>query len=224
MAKLAVPAIEPSTARLISTFSDTNKSPATRSAKACRSPWHGYQDSWYPELTALILSLSCLIATSIILKSYDGKPNPKMSWGLTLNAIISILATTSKVSLLFTVSNSIGQLKWVWYLGCDSRPLIDAGIYDDASRGPLGSMILLCTRTRKSIASVGAMLTLLAVAYDPFVQQIVSFEAVLQLEPNHNATVVTNRAQSFQIGGRDLYTSNTVRRAVNAAYWRSDFT
>jgi hypothetical protein len=38
-----------------------------------------------------------------------------MSYGITLNAIISILAVFSRSMLIFAVSMCIGQLKWCWY-------------------------------------------------------------------------------------------------------------
>lgn len=191
------------------------------------SLWRQYQNSWYPEVAALTLSASCVVAIAVILDTFDGKPNLRMKWGLTLNAVISILATTSKVSLIFTISNSIGQLKWVWFLGKKPRSLRDVGVYDDASRGPLGSLMLLFTEASSSTASIGALLTLLALAYDPFIQQIVSFEASSQLPDTFASDVVIHAAHSYLVDV-DLYsdtngTLGSLRPAINAAYWNNDF-
>lgn len=221
MVKTTLSIIETSTVHEASRSSDKRKPTIERPTRA--TLWCQYRNSWYPETTALVLSVACVIAIAIVLHSYDGQPNPKMKWGLTINAVISILATTSKVSLMFTISNSIGQLKWVWFLNRKTRSLLDAGIYDDASRGPLGSLIMLCTEARQSIASIGALLTLLVVAYDPFVQQIVSFEAVSlpQIIPNEHA--VMNSAHSFLVDWDQSVTPGFLRPAIQAAYWGSDF-
>ena len=47
--------------------------------------------------------------------------------------------------------------------------------FDEASRGPVGSFNLLTSRYAKSLASIGAIITILAIAIDPFFQQIVAY-------------------------------------------------
>lgn len=224
MAKKAISAVEPSTAYLVSKPSKERSHTNERPTKVHRKLWHRYQDSWLPEIIALTFSILCIIVVAVILETYDGKPNPRMKWGLTLNAVVSILATTSKVSLIFAMSNSIGQLKWVWFLGQYPRSLLDVSVYDDASRGPLGAVIMLWTEARKSIASIGAVLTLLAVAYDPFVQQIISFEAVSQPQPYTDESVIVNAAHHFLVDGRSSIIPDTIRRSIQAAYWTDDIT
>lgn len=74
-------------------------------------------DTWVPEILALILSVASLVAIGAILKFYDNKKSPQLPYGITLNAIVSILATVGRSMLLFAVSTCIGQLKWCWYHG-----------------------------------------------------------------------------------------------------------
>ena len=64
-----------------------------------------FWDSWYPEIGALAFSLSCATATAVLLGCYNNKPAPELSLGITPNAVISILATASKVSLIFAISH-----------------------------------------------------------------------------------------------------------------------
>lgn len=78
---------------------------------------------------------------TILLIVYDEKPI--FRWhGITLNAIISLLSTSNKASLLFTTAECIGQWKWILFART-SRSLMDLERVDCASRGPLGSLILL---------------------------------------------------------------------------------
>lgn len=181
--------------------------------KSLRLTWSRYGDNWWPEVAALCLSFACTWAMVIVLQQYDGKEAPRLPFQLTLNAIISILATTSKVSLMYLVSNAFGQTKWVWF-GKRSRNLLDAEIFDDASRGPLGALHLLSARTRTSVlGSLGAILTLLALVYDPFVQQIVVVQPLYS--PSTNA--VLNRTAFFNISATDFSSV----AALNAGLWGS---
>lgn len=70
---------------------------------------------WFWEILSLVFSFACFIAIVVTLLVYNNKPSPNLPQGVTLNAIISILATKSKASLAFVASESIGQLKWTWF-------------------------------------------------------------------------------------------------------------
>lgn len=94
----------------------TQESPLSRrterSSKLWMVLWDRYCDSWWPEVAATGLSVVCTIAIAAILATLNGKPAPALSYGLTLNAIVSVLATTSKAAMIFAVSSALGQLKW----------------------------------------------------------------------------------------------------------------
>jgi hypothetical protein len=72
-------------------------------------------DTWVPEAFAPFTSAASIIAITALLKWYEGTRSPKLPYGITLNAIVSILATVSRSMLIFAVSMCIGQLKWCWY-------------------------------------------------------------------------------------------------------------
>ena len=132
------------------------------------------KDKWYSKIVASFFSLACSIAIVVVLVIYDNKPTPKLPKGITLNAVVSVLATASKAALLFTTSSCLGQLTWIWLKAMKARNLSLAEIFDGPSRGPLGALDLFASESWESIASLGALLTLLALAYDPFVQQVIS--------------------------------------------------
>ena len=74
--------------------------------------------------------------------------------------MISVLATVSKVAMLFTVSNCLGQLKWLWFKNSEPHDLNDKDVFDSASRRRLGAAELFLTSTRNPIASFGALLNI----------------------------------------------------------------
>jgi hypothetical protein len=131
-------------------------------------------DSWYYETIALCFSIACFIATICILEVYNQQSTPQFSYGLTLNTVISVLATASKSSLIFVVGECIGELKWIWFRDV-LKPLSNLQAYDSASRGPWGSILILLQDKGRSLVSIGALITVLALTYDPFVQQIVRY-------------------------------------------------
>lgn len=130
-------------------------------------------DTWVPEIIAIVLSTTCLIAIAIVLRIFTGKVAPTLPYGITLNAVTATLATASRSMLIYTVAAAISQLKWCWYQ--KKRRLQDLQIFDDASRGPWGSITLLFSQRATSMASLGALVTVLALAFDPFVQLILTY-------------------------------------------------
>ncbi|KAJ5766581.1 uncharacterized protein N7511_004197 [Penicillium nucicola] len=178
--------------------------------------WTSLEDTWILECFALGFSFASFIAVIIILKAYDQKPSPHLSYGLTLNTIISLLATSSRSSLLFVVAGAIGQLKWVWF-GRREQPILDMQSFDDASRGPLGAMYLLFQHRGLSIASLGAIVTILSMALDPFVQQILSYP--VQQTPGSTTQAWMPQALTFAPNAN--FTAYT--QYYNAALWNSDF-
>ncbi|CAG8935853.1 unnamed protein product [Penicillium salamii] len=155
-------------------------------------PWKAVTlDTWFFEIIAIFFSLTCLMAIFSILqvrndswkdtektniqKVYNQKAKPEFSYGITLNAIISIVGTAAKSSLLFAVGECISQLRWI-SLRSAPQPLFSVQVYDSASRGPLGSLQMIIRDKCRSLATLGASIIVLALAFDPFVQQIITYE------------------------------------------------
>ncbi|KAL4891331.1 hypothetical protein BDV59DRAFT_182242 [Aspergillus ambiguus] len=134
-------------------------------------------DTWMWEIISMTFSTLCFLAIVGIMRFYDRKEIPSFPQGLTLNAIISILATGSKSSLLCMIGTSVGQLKWLWFSGGKKRPLYDLQSFDDVTRGPWGSIMVLMKWPHKGhlLISLGAIITIVSSAFDPFTQQILKF-------------------------------------------------
>src|ERR1700744_2807384 len=72
-------------------------------------------DTWYPEVAFTVFSIGCMGVIVGVLRVYDNHPLPSLPKGITLNAVISILATGAKSALLAAVASAIGQGKWTWF-------------------------------------------------------------------------------------------------------------
>ena len=64
-------------------------------SKRKNSSW--YHDWWVWEIAAVVLSLGSTTAIIAILAKYNGKPLPNWPYKITLNSMLSVLSTISKV-------------------------------------------------------------------------------------------------------------------------------
>ncbi|TID18740.1 Carboxylic ester hydrolase protein [Venturia nashicola] len=127
---------------------------------------------WFWELTSITITLISFLAIIITLRVFDGRALPEIPFGITLNTIASLLGTAVKTTLLLVVSSALSQAKWLWFHEKE-RPVQDLQVYDEASRGPWGAMVLLKT-TKFSLASIGALIVLFLLGFDPFIQQLIT--------------------------------------------------
>jgi hypothetical protein len=85
---------------------------------------------------------------------------------------INVLSKVASGALILPISEAIGQLKWSWFSGKNSKDAFDFEIFDKASRGAWGSFLLLVRTKGRSLAALGASLTVLLLAIDTFFQQV----------------------------------------------------
>jgi hypothetical protein len=68
---------------------------------------------WLFEVLCGILSLACLVAIAAVLHAFDNRPVPTLHYGITLNTIVSLLASVATFSLVVPVTAGLSQLKWL---------------------------------------------------------------------------------------------------------------
>ena len=131
--------------------------------------------SWIYELCAMVISIVFMAAIVIVLSiKIDGKLLSSWTLPLAPNTVIAIFSTLSRSAILLVIAACISQLKWI-HFGRRSHRVMDLQIFDDASRGPLGALsLILRIRWGATIASFGALLTILALAQGAFYQQVYS--------------------------------------------------
>ncbi|KAJ4381543.1 hypothetical protein N0V86_002903 [Didymella sp. IMI 355093] len=145
---------------------------------------------WLLEIISWFFSLACMIAIVAVLATLQNQKLTKW-WiaektGLTLNAYISVLSKMAGAALILPVSEALGQLKWSWFLN-HSKQMWDYEIFDNASRGPWGSLLLLIRTKCRALAALGAIITLASLMLDPFFQQVVDFPDRWALDSNSSA-------------------------------------
>ncbi|WDK12759.1 hypothetical protein CGRA01v4_04040 [Colletotrichum graminicola] len=96
---------------------------------------------WWIEIFSSILALACIIAMVVVLYLHQGQPLPRWPKLISINSLIAIFTAIFKASLILPVAEGLGQLKWNWF--DRFHKLGDLVAFDNASRGPWGSFLLL---------------------------------------------------------------------------------
>ncbi|CAA9956483.1 DUF3176 domain containing protein [Pyrenophora teres f. maculata] len=123
---------------------------------------------WLFETTSWLVSAFCMVAIALIYANIKGQP---MSKGALLLSLNNVLGKVASAALILPTSEALGQLKWNWFH--NSKAMWDFEIFDKASRGPMGALMLLYRTKGRSLAALGALLIVLMLAIDTFFQQVV---------------------------------------------------
>lgn len=138
---------------------------------------------------------------------------------LSPNTVISTLSTLGKAAMMLPVGESISQLKWLHILRDTARSVprgrftckyllirfrpMHMQSFDDASRGPLGSVAFIWKGRNYGslgfLTYVGCVLTIAAVALDPFAQQIISFPSKQTMVAGE---ALVKRSQVYDYGNK----------------------
>jgi hypothetical protein len=98
-------------------------------------------DAWIVEWLALLISAQSLTAIVLVLHHYNDKKLPHWH-SFSLNTLISFLSTVAEACAMYSISTSLGQMKWEWFARA-SRSLSGLNAFDEAGRGLIGSVQLL---------------------------------------------------------------------------------
>ncbi|KAI1414724.1 hypothetical protein F5Y13DRAFT_158200 [Hypoxylon sp. FL1857] len=128
---------------------------------------------------------------------------PLQAWRLPIqpNSLVAALVTVAKASMMVSVASCINQLKWR-HFALHSRKLMDLQLFDNASRGPWGSALLLWTLSLRGqvLVTFGfSLITIVALGMDTSAQQVLTF-------PLRESTL--NNA-SVELGVANVYDSKS---------------
>jgi hypothetical protein len=132
---------------------------------------------WWWEIGALVLCLLSLALLLLLLASLHMSPFENWTLPILPNTLIGIFTTLLKTTMMVPIATCLSQLKWSHYFN-HAQPLNHLQLYEEASRGPWGSaMILFFLRGKPVVASLFAFVTITALAIDPFAQQILETQS-----------------------------------------------
>ncbi|KAN0075681.1 Protein of unknown function (DUF3176) domain containing protein [Elaphomyces granulatus] len=140
-----------------------------------------------------------MAAVAAILAAIQDKPLNHWRFPIQPNSMVSVFSALSNAALLFAVAKGLSQLKWIYFQKKRHR-LYDLQIFDDASRGPLGSLRLLwMLKLQSTLASVGAIVAIVFLAMDPFTQQVLSYYVVTVNTTNSSVSLPAAKAYNYNL-------------------------
>lgn len=111
---------------------------------------------WRVELIAATIAVAGIITLVAVLVKFDKQPQQEYHFirnqTYTLNAIVALIATITRVAMGVTLGSALSQCMWNWFVdkSRDGTALSNLTLFDQASRGAWGSMKLLCLLPRAS--------------------------------------------------------------------------
>ncbi|KAE8381878.1 hypothetical protein BDV26DRAFT_278485 [Aspergillus bertholletiae] len=151
--------------------------------------------SWIWEILSCAIAVASLAGIIVVLYMYNGKSMPDWPYGITLNAVISLLTTLMKAAMAFPITEALSQLKWSWF--SRGNKLSDLALLDAASRGAFGAALVLFRFIPRYLVTIGCLVLVVAAAIAPFVQQVIA----INLRPVHSSN-----SSSIQICNTSMYT------------------
>ncbi|KAK7955665.1 uncharacterized protein PG986_004887 [Apiospora aurea] len=132
--------------------------------------------NWRSEI--LLGSLAVASALAIILLFVFSDGHPLDSFKIPTGLVIAALGAITRGALAFAIGACLAQEKWNW-LRRKPDSLASFQKFDEASRGPMGSIQLLYWLNIRHWATVGALVTVLLLGFDPLLQGAISYEGHL---------------------------------------------
>lgn len=134
---------------------------------------------WAYEIFSAFVSLAAICAMIGFLLYLDNKPLISWTAHISPNTVISILSTLCKATLLTVIGACIAQLRWMYYRSAPQK-LKEIDTFANASKGIAGSVKMFWTVSKKQtpgrVATFGAFLVVIAIAIDPFSQQVLKYQ------------------------------------------------
>ncbi|KAK4195629.1 hypothetical protein QBC40DRAFT_18808 [Triangularia verruculosa] len=177
-----------------STEADEEQQSSTSSLRNPHSGIWGAVRAWWQELASVLLSISCVLALVSILSSYDGRPLADWTLGVTLNTVIALLSTICRMAFIYPLAQALAQQRWNWYKR--PRSFDDFRIFDDASRGPWGSLRLLVRMRGRPLSAVACLILVTSIATSTLTQSVVIYPS-RPVALTGNETAVTKKINSF---------------------------
>jgi anti-sigma-K factor RskA len=98
-------------------------------------------NEWRWEFLTWLLGVCALGSIAALLVIYGDRPLREWTPHIRPAPVVAALSQLAQSALLFSVSSCIGQLKWDWLHR--TRSASDLKVFEEASRGPKGSLMLL---------------------------------------------------------------------------------
>ncbi|PHH63864.1 hypothetical protein CDD81_5421 [Ophiocordyceps australis] len=159
---------------------------------------------WCWEVASLITATGLAIAIFVVLDSYDGQELPQWPYSINLNTLAAMATLCLRASLVIVAAEIIGQAKWI-YFSKGGQQVADFQIFDEASRGLLGSIKLISLLRfgwrGSPIAVAAAFTTVFSLSISPLTQQAIKATPCSRVRGLNHARIPV----ALEVPGADYY-------------------
>ncbi|OAA61975.1 hypothetical protein SPI_04834 [Niveomyces insectorum RCEF 264] len=153
---------------------------------------------WMWEILGLVAATASIGATFGTLAHFDGLEVPKWPLGINLTTLVSLYVTVFTTGTTASVVSVMSQAKWAWF--ASPRPLADLASFDRASRGTVGSVLLLFAPLRRSaLGTVASIVSLVSLVVAPFAQQAIRSVTCQYIHAGHTGTIPVANFVSYDV-------------------------
>ncbi|CAI0648537.1 unnamed protein product [Colletotrichum noveboracense] len=179
---------------------------------ASQPAWSSALLAWLAEIIWCFVSIGSVVALVVVLNVFDDEQLPQWPLGLTLNTLVAFLATLARAAFVIPVSESLSQLKWIWFR--HPRMLKDFQDFDAASRGVWGSLLLLKTTRGWSPSLISAIVLVSAILTSTLTQSAVTYP--VRMAPiNGPAQATVSRSTYYFYNSAGTHNNLIYRQSVD---------
>lgn len=178
---------------------------------------------WWLEVGSCVLLVGSLVGIIATIAWTDGRALSQWPLRLSVNTLIAAFSVLMKASCALVLAEGISHIKWTSFRKPQSLHSFQA--HDLASRGPWGAAILLRHDLGRSVASLGAFVTILILFLEPFSQQIVSLDDCERVHVDKMGAIPRinlYRLQSGFTAGATISLPWGLRNAVNQGIYATN--
>ncbi|KAI1211236.1 uncharacterized protein F4807DRAFT_29334 [Annulohypoxylon truncatum] len=176
---------------------------------------------WWLEIVSCLLVVAMIAALVGTIQPYQGQPLSRWPYSLPINTIVSFYSEVMRAAMVLVLGDCLSQLKWSWFTS--PRPLHHLEHYDNASRGPWGSLgFLWAIRLRAILPSIGGIMMVLSVLLVPFTQQIVQFYSCTILDATLSASIPKTNFASAGYNGAAVSIVPSAQAVINSGVYDSE--
>jgi hypothetical protein len=129
--------------------SDDEAAPFTSNSFPKEQGFGSILRNWWWELATWVLGTIALALIILLLLLFHDHHRSSWHSKVQITAIVSALSQVAQSALTVSLSSSISQLKWIWMRV--ARPASHLDRFDEASRGPEGSLSLIFSLLPRNI-------------------------------------------------------------------------
>jgi len=190
-----------------------------QASRSWTTPWRNILNRiWFTEFVAVIVAFVFLVLVFCVLAVFNAKPIDETGtsiWSSLPISILNFLVSSMRTAMLVPVASAVAQLKWTWFRRY--RTLADIEVYDDATRGVVGSVMMLTkrrfwyrsscscmfqrvslTNRDRHLAGVGALLTVFSLILETVVAQSIYLDYNGGPLPYQNASWSVPRTNRYE--------------------------